>query len=163
MSNVYLKVMEEIDLEKVLEWRNSERIRQGMYTNRIITFDEHKKWFYNCMARKDIKNFICYLDDHAVGVVNITDIDCENLTCTWSIYRGAINCPAGTGYQIGKCTLNYIFHELKLRKVYVEVLANNKISENFHKKLGFEIEGVFKKHIIRNGVCLDVLRLAIFK
>ena len=163
MSNVYLKVMEEIDLEKVLEWRNSERIRQGMYTNRIITLDEHIKWFHSCRERKDIENFVCYLDDAAVGVVNVTDIDYKNLICSWSIYRGVISCPAGTGYYIGKCALNYIFDELKMRKVYVEVLADNKISEKFHKKLGFKIEGIFKEQIIRNGIYMDVLRLAIFK
>ena len=163
MSNVYLKVMEEIDLEKVLEWRNSERVRQGMYTNRNINLDEHINWFHSCRERKDIKNFVCYLADKAIGVVNITDIDFENRTCSWSIYRGEENCPHGIGFQMGKCVLEYIFNELKMRKVYVDILGNNTISKNFHEKLGFKVEGVFKEQIVRNGFGLDVLRLAIFR
>ena len=161
MEKMFLKKMQEEDLQQVLKWRNSERVRKAMFNDKIILWEDHKKWFAHCKDRMDIQNFVFCLDDNNVGVVNITDIDFVNKTCSWSIYRGVIG-VTGLGLKMGQYTIEYIFRELKLRKIYVDVRGDNLVSKNFHEKLGFEIEGIFKKHIIHNGVSIDVFRLAIF-
>lgn len=163
MGKVFLKKMQESDLEQVLRWRNSARVRQSMYTSDIISLEKHITWFYACEKRDDVQNFVCYLADKPVGVVNIINIDFVHMTCSWSIYRGEDFGVHGIGFQMGKCALEYIFDNLRMRKVYVDVLGNNYISKSFHEKLGFKVEGIFKEQIIRNGVALDIFRLAIFR
>lgn len=163
MNEIYLKPMCENDLLQVLEWRNSKRVRESMYTNTLISLAQHKKWFEDCQQRVDRKNFIAYFNQIPVGVVNITDIDNDNETCSWSIYRGQESCPKQTGYKIGMSALEYIFNSLKSRKVFIDVLGNNLVSICFHKKLGFKVEGIFKNQIIRENNTIDVVRMAIFK
>jgi len=40
-----LRPIEEGDLATVLEWRNSERIRANMYTDHLISREEHRAGF----------------------------------------------------------------------------------------------------------------------
>lgn len=161
MKKMFLKKMEETDLQQVLEWRNSERVRKAMFTDKIILWEDHKKWFDRCNSGIEIQNFVFCVNGNKVGVVNITDIDLKNKTCSWSIYRGVEGVP-GIGLKMGQCAIEYIFRKLQMRKIYVDVLGNNLVSKNFHEKLGFEIEGVFRKQIIHNGVPIDVFRLSMF-
>lgn len=58
--------------------------------------------------------------------------------------------------------LDYAFEELRLHKLYCEVLAFNTPVIKLHQKFGFEVEGVFREQHRREGHFVDVYRLAIF-
>lgn len=150
-------------MQLVLKWRNSPRVSKEMYTDRKITWGEHVNWFKSCQTSKEVKNFLFYLEQEAIGVVSITDIDMKNKRCSWGIYIGEENAPKGSGTKMGYFALQYVFNDLKLQKIWVEVLANNAVSLNFHKKLGFHVEGIFRRHILKSGRYEDVVRLALFK
>lgn len=163
MQNVCLRVMEKSDLKMVLSWRNSPRVRNAMYTDRIITLREHDEWFKQCLQKESIRNYVFCLNKLPVGVVNITNIDILNSSCSWSIYIGDTSVPKGTGYLMGRTAIKYIFEELRLDKVIVEVLEKNKVSLKFHEKLGFFVTKVLEDYIFRNGnhenvVCLELYR-----
>lgn len=155
--------MAEEDLELVLRWRNSERIHSMMLTEHLITWEEHKAWFKACRKAEDVENFVFYIGNNAIGVTNITNIDNKNRTCSWSIYIGEENAPKGAGYAMGKLVLQYIFEQLDLCKVYVEIIESNARSLQFHKNLGFLKEGIQRKHILENGKYEDVILLSILK
>jgi len=59
--------------------------------------------------------------------------------------------------------LDYAFRKLKLEKLWCEVLEFNESVIRFHKKFGFQEEGIFKGHYLRDGERYDIHRLAIFK
>lgn len=163
MKKYCLHPMSEKDLQLVFKWRNSPRVSKEMYTDRKIAWEEHAKWFKSCQTSKEIENFLCYLEQEAIGVVSITDIDMKNRRCSWGIYIGREDAPKGSGTKMGYLALQYVFNDLKLQKIWVEVLANNTVSLNFHKKLGFRVEGIFRQHILKSGRYEDVVRFALFK
>ena len=99
----------------------------------------------------------------AVGVVNFTEIDWHNKRCSWGIYIGKENAPRGSGTQMGRKAIVYAFQQMNLQKIWVEVLRENTISLKFHKKIGFWLEGYFKRHILKNGRYMDVIRMAYLK
>lgn len=156
-----LRPMEESDLEKVLEWRNSERIRANMYTDHSISMDEHRAWFER--IREDQSNIykIFEFRDYPVGVANIVQIDIRNNKCFWAFYLGDMNLPHGSGAVMEFLFLEYVFEDLKIRKLCCEVFSFNYSTIKLHKKFGFREEGCFKEHIFKNGKYEDVVSLAL--
>lgn len=160
-SNGKLRKLEKSDLNRILVWRNSDRIRVTMFTDHVITPEEHRKWFED-MDNSDKVYFIFELDCIPVGLSNFTEIDWLNNRCFWGFYIGETEVPRGTGLLMGYLSMEYAFEQFKIRKVCSHVLAGNKVSLNYHKKLGFSEEGLFKQHIKKNDRYEDVIYLALF-
>ncbi|MFZ5632095.1 MAG: UDP-4-amino-4,6-dideoxy-N-acetyl-beta-L-altrosamine N-acetyltransferase [Bacillota bacterium] len=154
--------MEKADLEKVLEWRNSDRIRAVMFTDRLITMDEHRAWYEGIKNDENTLCFIFEVQGSPAGVVNVVGIDRRNGRCSWGFYLGEAGAPRGTGTAMGLLALEYVFEVLGLRKLCGEVLASNTKSIEFHKKLGFVEEGRFIKHVLKDGKYEDVVAMALF-
>jgi acyl dehydratase len=57
--------------------------------------------------------------------------------------------------------LDYAFNELELQKLSCEVISSNHKVIRFHRKFGFEVEGVFRSHHWMDNAYFDVYRLAI--
>lgn len=161
-ENYRLRPVEEADLEKMLEWRNSDRIRAVMFTDRIITMDEHREWFERLNKEKNAVCKIFEFQGRTVGVVNIVQIDRYNNKCSWGFYLGEVDVPRGTGTVMGFLALEHIFEVMGIHKLFAEALAFNTQSIKFHKKLGFIEEGRFAKHVLKNGNYEDVIAMALF-
>lgn len=156
-----LRPVEKEDLELILAWRNSERIRANMYTTHEITLDEHQRWFER--LTKDWENFSFVFEDEGrpLGVVNLNHLDRRNLRCHWGFYVGEEDAPRGSGTKMAYLALCHVFEKLKLHKVIGEALAFNEGSIAYHKRLGFSQEGHFVEHVLRDGAYIDVLSFAL--
>ena len=86
----------------------------------------------------------------------------DNLTCDWGFYIGEQTAPKGLGTVLGYKALEYIFEQLKMRKVCAEVLDYNEASIHFHKKLGFIEEGRLQEHVFKDGAYHDVILMGMF-
>lgn len=132
------------DLEKVLSWRNHPDVRRYMYSQHQISIDEHTKWFALASVDPDKHLLIFEIEKKPLGFVNISQVKPGGIA-EWGFYT-AREAPKGTGTKLGMVVLQYAFETLKLHKLYGEVLAYNKPSINFHKKLGFQQEGELRDH-----------------
>ena len=158
-----LKLLDENDLEKVLKWRNSENVRTNMFTAHIISWEEHLSWYKKITTEQSNKCMLFEYEEIPIGLVQLTNIDEHNSRCYWGFYIGDKDAPKGSGLAMGYLALEYIFEELKVRKLCSEVLAFNKVSIEYQKKLGFSVEGYLKEHILRNKVFEDIVLLALFQ
>jgi len=158
-----LRAMEVNDLQQIWAWRNSERIRNAMIGNHVISWEEHCHWFDKQQRDETSTYFVYEQEGRPVGVVNFTHIHREHLTCYWGFYLGEDGLPKGTGTMMGKLALQYAFEHLGIRKVCAEVLGDNIASKNFHIKLGFRQEGVLKEHIWKKGAFIDLVCFALFR
>lgn len=157
-----LRPIQEKDLEKVLEWRNSERIRESMFSDHLISEEEHRTWFEG-LKNEDKICMIFEFMGRPVGVVNFTDIDSDNNKCYWGFYLGETSTLKGTGMLMGYQALEFAFNDLNIRKLCSQAFAYNTLSIGFHKNLGFIEEGRLSKHIKKNGVYEDIIVLALFQ
>jgi UDP-4-amino-4,6-dideoxy-N-acetyl-beta-L-altrosamine N-acetyltransferase len=158
-----LRHVEERDLEKLLSWRNSNRIRANMFTDHIITVNEHHAWFNRLKQDQRSYALVFEIGHKPVGVVNINRIDCSNRTCYWGFYIGVPDCGRGNGGRMGFLGLEYIFETLDLNKVTGEAIACNASSIAFHTKLGFfrNIDPVGQ--ILKNGKSEDIFSFTLFR
>ncbi|GGE36268.1 hypothetical protein GCM10011391_13850 [Pullulanibacillus camelliae] len=157
----YLKPIEEKYLTTILEWRNSLRIRRAMFTEDIISMDEHKKWFETVNLKSDFSIFLFFCDQMPLGVMSFNQTSYVNAFTFWGFYIGTQS-SKGFGKILGYLGLEYAFNQLKLNKVYGEVLTGNEKSIKFHESFGFNQEGYFKNHINKQGEFCDVIRYALF-
>ncbi len=151
------------DLDKLLEWRNSERIRVNMYTDHLINKEEHAAWFERLEKNRSARTLVFEVDGRPLGVVNISRIDDQNGTCHWGFYIGEPDAPKGSGTAMGALGLDYLFDTLGIRKVIGEAFAFNEASIAFHRRLGFMEEGRFVSHVLKNGNYEDIVSFAIFR
>lgn len=157
-----IRLIEARDLPLVLAWRNSDRIRRQMFSEHIITMEEHCRWF-NSLDPTRQRNLLFSFQDNPAGVVNLTGIDCDNQRCSWGFYVGSTDVPRGTGLLMGVLALDYAFERLGVRKICSEALVSNQASCSYHQKLGFTTEGLLKAHIKKGMDFVDVKVFALFE
>ncbi len=162
MSNIHLIPLQKEHLDIVFTWRNMPDVRKNMYTSHEITFEEHKNWFERISLDKTKKYFVFQIDEKPCGVIGFTDINLISKTSSWAFYSGDTTIR-GIGSLMEITALDYAFDVLKIEKLHCEVLEFNQPVIKFHRKHGFTVEGVFKKHHYANEKYWDIFRLAIFK
>jgi UDP-4-amino-4,6-dideoxy-N-acetyl-beta-L-altrosamine N-acetyltransferase len=155
--------LEHENLNIVLTWRNSDRVRSVMNSDEIITIEQHNRWFelYKNDSTKIAK--LCLYQNKPIGFIQFTNINKKHGTCEWGFYIGEKTAPRGSGTVMGILTLDYLFNVLKMRKLNAYVLEFNLISLNYHKKFGFVEEGRLKKQILKNNQYADLVLLGLFK
>src|SRR3972149_4277334 len=152
-----LRPLLEEDLRKVLEWRNSERVRAFMYTDHVISWEEHCAWYGRVKESEAAEVLISEHLGKPAGLVNFSDINLAHSRCLWGFYLGERNLPRGSGTVMGLLALDYIFEERGARKVSGEVLDTNAASRRFFRRLGFQEEGRLRQHVLKNGRLADVI------
>ena len=93
----------------------------------------------------------------------MTPIDYKNGFCEYGILMGdKTQWGKGFAKEASIGVINFCFEKLKLRKVNLGVLIENKRAIKLYNSLGFIREGLFKKHkVFEDGFC-DEMRMAIF-
>ncbi|MEW5919763.1 MAG: UDP-4-amino-4,6-dideoxy-N-acetyl-beta-L-altrosamine N-acetyltransferase [Bacillota bacterium] len=158
-----LREINENDLEMILRWRNSERVRANMFTDHIITIDEHRQWFQN-LKEKDNDVFLIFEYDRTpYGLTCFNQIDKLNYNCFWGFYLGINNPEPGFGTIMAYVSLNYAFFSLEVKKIYGKVFAFNTASIKLFKKMGFHQECYLKQHVLKKGSYEDVIIFALSK
>jgi UDP-4-amino-4,6-dideoxy-N-acetyl-beta-L-altrosamine N-acetyltransferase len=131
--------LEEAHLNELLQWRNHPSVRQHMYTQHKITQSEHHAWYQSIVSSND-KVALLFLRDNAPSGFVQFRMDSGNFSAMWGFYV-APNCPKGTGLALGQSALTYARKQLRVSVVRGEVLEGNIASQNFHKKLNFQMCG----------------------
>ncbi|OXB96815.1 MULTISPECIES: UDP-4-amino-4,6-dideoxy-N-acetyl-beta-L-altrosamine N-acetyltransferase [Bacillus] len=162
IGDFQLKSLEKKDLEIILKWRNTKEIRTAMYEDHEITIDEHLKWYKKLeMDDTKIARLLIY-KEKPIGFVNFTKIDEMNRTCYWGFYIGDKQSVRRAGTVLGLLALDFIFEAKGIQKVYAEILELNRISLNFHQKLGFVENGRYVNHICKGNEYIDVIKMTLF-
>jgi UDP-4-amino-4,6-dideoxy-N-acetyl-beta-L-altrosamine N-acetyltransferase len=166
LDAIQLRPLDAGDCERVREWRNSDHVRRGMYTDHVIQVDEHDAWIARALASQNARFLIAELDGIPVGFVSFTSITPQpplaGATSDWAFYIGEPWTPRGVGSCMEVRALDHAFEVLHVRKLSCEVLESNIAVVRMHEKFGFSEEGLFRKHVLKNGQPEDVHRLALF-
>jgi UDP-4-amino-4,6-dideoxy-N-acetyl-beta-L-altrosamine N-acetyltransferase len=162
MPQVALRPLVEADSVRLLAWRNSPDVRTFMYTDHVITPQEHERWFAGALVNPQRRYWIIEADGEGVGMANLYDIDTSNRRCVWAYY---IADPAVRGRGIGAMTeylvLEQVFGPLGLSRLWCEVLETNPAVIKLHKRFGFVEEARYRQHVIKAGQPIDVIGLGL--
>lgn len=163
-GSFYLRDVRVGDKETIRQWRNSTSVSKYMYTDNFITEEEHELWFQAIVKDPSCMNWIIVYNKEEVGLVNIYNIDQGNRRCCYASYIASQDLRGkGIGMLSEYYILKYLFEDLEFNKVCAEVFSFNKAGVNVHKSLGFQEEGLYRQHRMKNGQLLDVVALAMLK
>jgi len=152
------------DKQMLLEWRNSPEVARYMYTDHVITQEEHDRWFENAMKDPSRRYWIIVCDGKDVGLANICDLDWHNKRCNWGFYIAESSARGrGIGSFVEYTIIRYVFEELRLNKLCGDLLSFNEAVINMHKNFGFKQEGILRQHIIKNGIPYDVVCIGLLR
>jgi UDP-4-amino-4,6-dideoxy-N-acetyl-beta-L-altrosamine N-acetyltransferase len=152
------------DKAMLLRWRNLPEVSRYMYTDHVITVEEHDRWFQGIPSDPTRRYWIITLKDEPVGLVNLYQIDSQNKRCYWAFYVAGENARGkGVGSFVEYTVLRTVFSELQLNKLCCEVLAVNTAVINMHRYFGFSEEGRLRQHIIKDGKLYEVVSMAILR
>lgn len=159
----FLKPLSKSELEIVLEWRNSDRIRCNMYDDQIIPFEKHLKWYEKIKNLKTEEYFVLFLENKPLGLISLKNITFIHNRADWGFYIGDLDAPRGSGLLMGFLALEYAFNNLSLHKVNGEVLEFNTPSVKYHEKLGFKRDGILRNEFKKNNIYYDIYKYSILK
>ena len=148
------------ELEIILCWRNSPGVRNNMYTQHEITLSEHQNWWKSVEKNKTQQYFMYELKGVALGVVSFNKINAQSKNSSWAFYASP-EATRGTGSKMEFLALDYAFEQLKLHRLYCEVLCFNSSVIKLHEKFGFKVEGILREHHRVNDKYVDVSQLGI--
>ena len=163
-SDFHLRPLEEADRELLFRWRNAERVRQAMFTDHLLSWEEHVSWFDAALrAPEESRVMVFEHRSRPLGIVTANAIDRKNGRCNWGFYLGETDVPRGSGTIMGYLGLRHLFETLGIRKVCGECFRTNERSVRFHERLGFSREGLFRRHHLKNDIYEDVVAFAMFR
>ena len=130
-----------------------------------VTMEEQNNWFKNLNKDNNIRYAICDLKDenNAIGTVIVSKIDWKNRSCSIDVKILTEKQGSGYGNESIVIILNYIFNELNMNRVFVNILDYNNSSIKMFEKNDFLLEGVQKQAIYKNGEYHSLLLYALLK
>ena len=131
------------DLLMLLTWRNHPNVRRHMFTQHEIGLEEHLSWFAKVSVDASRRSLIIEEEHQPIGFVQLSQVERDGV-CNWGFYVKP-NAPQGTGIKLGISVLNYAFEHLKLHKICGQALETNHVSNGFHQRMGFKLEGILRK------------------
>ena len=151
--------------QEYVDWLNDNQVNQFLETGGNYTSEMLRDFLIN-VSNQDIYFWAIKdkLDDQHIGNIKIDPINTKH---GWGEYGILIGDQSywgkGVGFEISSAVINFCFEgNLKLRKINLGVRAENISAIALYKKLGFEVEGIYKKHVVTSLGYGDVLRMAIF-
>jgi RimJ/RimL family protein N-acetyltransferase len=159
-KHVRLRQIEELDLPKLRDWRNSPYIRAYTREYRPLNMLNQKKWFEFLLTDQSNIMFVIEKKDNEeiIGCCGLTHINWKEGHGEVSIYIGEEKWQEkGYASDALQLLLNYGFCELRLHRIYAIIFGYNEASIKFFEKNRFKLEGRHREARFWDGKFHDEL------
>lgn len=131
-----------------------------------MTLNEELRWFEGISAFKDTYRFAVETVDENlyIGDCGINSIDWKNSIASVTIFIGHGEYQSkGYGTEAMSLLVDFAFNESNLNKVRLSVYSFNERAIKSYRKCGFQIEGILRQEIFRNGKYHDVIAMGLLR
>ena len=166
-EKVLLRPLEEGDISaKYLGWLNDYDVTRYLETGRFPVSQEDLRRFLTRFQNTQSDFIFAIIDkgtETHIGNVTLNRIHWVHRTADTGIMIGEKNfLGKGYGFEAWSLLIDYAFVRLGLRKITAGAVAANTGSVKVMQKLGFRLEGTFRKEFFVEGHFMDVLRFGLF-
>ncbi len=132
-------------------WNNLRNVIPYPYS-----LDDAKVFIRFVSTSREHLAFGVFQDDKLVGTISLElGKDIYTGTAELGYFIGEPFWGRGIATKAVELITHYGFEELNLRRIYAAVFAPNKASMRVLEKNGYQLEGILKKRIIKEGVVMD--------
>lgn len=170
MGSIFLRAFEADDYILINMWRNDPEIQKLISTHfKYVSLEVEKEWVRNKMMNntRDIYLAICLNDNtkEMIGYASINDIDYVNRSAHGggvvignSKYR-----DGGVKHEVGVKIRELVFGQLNLNRFTGACLAEHKISRVMMEAAGYQLEGVRRQAIYKDGKYHDSMLFSLLR
>lgn len=160
---VELNKLDQKTIHTIRIWRNQPFVREKMYTQNMITEEEHQKYIEKVKKDPNRGIYVFYLDNEPFGVYQY-EIHLEGNYVTNGNYLISEEYQC-MGYGVIQIYFinEIIFKILKCHKSYGEVIDYNKNVIMINKKMGANLDGILRQHILQGGIYHDIYCYSMFE
>ncbi|MEH0156165.1 GNAT family N-acetyltransferase [Limibacter armeniacum] len=161
----------EINFEKgvLREWRNEDIPALLKYANNPkifnnvrdrfphpYTLDDAEVWIKLANLADPLENFAIVVDGEAIGSIGIMKMtDVYRLNLEIGYFIGEPYWGKGIVTQAVKAMVDYAFETFEVVRIFAGVFEHNKASMRVLEKVGFQLEAIHRKAVIKNGKLMD--------
>jgi len=165
-EKVYLRPVEEKDIELVYQGKNDPAVRETLFLFFPMTLEQVKEELHTWTNSKEIILFtICRKEDEKpVGQTAFVRIDYVSRAAVFyiSIYDSS-EWSKGYGGEATKLMVDYAFDILNLNRIQLHVFADNVAAVKVYEKVGFVKEGVLRQAMYHHGKYCDFYVMGILR
>lgn len=167
-KKVRLRAYEKEDIIYAWKYINDEEIKRLLMPGipYPLTLEEEEKWFQEQSAFKDTYNFAIETLDEGkyIGGCGINHLDWKNSVATVGIFIGDKDyLSKGYGTDAMNTLVGFIFNQMNINKVKLNVYSFNERAIKSYKKSGFKTEGTLRQEIFRDGKYYDEYIMGILR
>lgn len=147
-----LRELKEKDIPFMMEWMRDKQITDNFQKDfSLYTYDDILEFI---RKRSHCERHFSIVDQNDIymGTISLKNLSFTHKNAEYSIVTRTCAHGSGLAYEATKELLNYTFYNLNLSRIYLNVLEQNMRAISFYEKLGFTLEGIFRKHIYKNGM-----------
>ncbi len=161
---VTLRAITKTDLQMIVDMFNDSDIENVVVGWAFpLSYDQQLNWFEkNMNDQKNLRFVIETIEDGAVGIATLTNIDWKNRTATHGIklINNEIR-KKGIGTDAVMAIEKYAFKELGLHRLESSRFDDNIPSKKLFNKCGWKEEGIKRSCIFKNGLWRDLVIIGI--
>lgn len=165
-DRIYLRSIEEWDAQEFLNTTEDDEIRYMTGTKSTFTLEQIQQHIR--LSKEDPSRYdfaICLNEsERMIGELSISDIDEDNRKAGFRISMNAIkHTGKGLGTEATRLVLKFVFKELKLNRLQLEVFSHNKRGIRAYEKVGFRKEGILRDSLYYKENYSDEIIMAMIK
>lgn len=148
-------------------WRDTADEEGTRLTGTHDTFDRSQieEWCES-RAEQDDRIDLAVIDKATgrwAGEVVINDWDPDNASCNFRIALAADSRDRGLGSEATRLIVDYVFEELPINRLSLDVFAFNPRAIAVYERIGFVREGVARESLQWNGEFIDSINMSIIR
>jgi [ribosomal protein S5]-alanine N-acetyltransferase len=150
--------------EEYVSWLNDPEVIRYMETGGDYTCEKIKLFLKSVEEKEMLFWAILLKSGKHIGNIKIDPVHWKYRNGEYGIMMGDRN-EWGKGYakEASETIIDHCFSEpVNLRKITLGVVEDNFSALKLYEKLGFEVEGIYKKHAFHEGKWCNVVRMAKF-
>lgn len=137
-NNFKVKAVSDVYIELLFKWVNEKEVRKNSIDEHKISFNDHKKWFYDQINDPKIKFFMVY-EKVPVGVFRLREVN-KGYLISFSVSK------ENRGKRIGSKIIDFIVSNYLDQNLIAEVIEENKKSEKIFKNNEFILLDTYSKN-----------------
>jgi len=165
-ERVYLRPLDEADLERCMKWINDPEILPLLGRNRPMSRSLEREWLLGQYKSDSTMSLAIALieDGRHIGNTGLHAISPTHRSAEFGILIGEQD-AWGNGYgpDAARVILGYGFDQLGLHRIQLHVFSFNERAQRAYRKIGFAEEGVQRESVFRNGAWHDTILMSMLE
>lgn len=153
---ISIRKFNEHDILNKILWVNDKNNNEFLHYDLPLTYGNTLEWFNRIRTQNDRYDAIIEVNQEAVGIIGLLDINKIHQKAEYYILLGDRNYRGkGVAQKASNIILDYGFSRLHLNRIYLFTEKNNLVAQKLFEKIGFKKEGLLRNDIIHNRKTVD--------